>query len=277
MSARVHVSLDAMADQTNRPTRRTLKLRDWISTEPGAWVIVLMPALTAFFAGGPSWDSAWLVVLWCLCYCVQFCAARFAKSRGRARYRAPMLTYAALLAILGVPFLLKFPEILWWVPLFAILFAGSLICSYRRAEHSIIANLCAVLASSAMAIPVTCLGSRLGRPFQEMLPSRGVEIACAYVLVLFASVLYVKTMIRERGNSRYLAASWVWHVLITAVGFCFSPIYGILGVILLARAIIVPLATRKLKQTVKVAGISECVSSLISFSLITYAAMTLPM
>ena len=48
MSARVHVSLDAMADQTNRPTRRTLKLRDWISTEPGAWVIVLMPALTAF-------------------------------------------------------------------------------------------------------------------------------------------------------------------------------------------------------------------------------------
>ena len=86
----------------------TRSVRDWRSNEPGAWVIVLMPALSAFLVSGPTWNSVWLLVLWCLCYCVQFSAARWAKSHGRARYRMPMLVYAALLVCAGLPFVFRF-------------------------------------------------------------------------------------------------------------------------------------------------------------------------
>lgn len=140
----------------------TRSVRDWRSNEPGAWVIVLMPALSAFLVSGPTWNSVWLLVLWCLCYCVQFSAARWAKSHGRARYRMPMLVYAALLVCAGLPFVFRFPGMLWWAPIYCVLCAGSLICAWRRREHSIPANICAVLASSTMAIPVASLGTHGG-------------------------------------------------------------------------------------------------------------------
>lgn len=262
----------------------TRSVRDWRSNEPGAWVIVLMPALSAFLVSGPTWNSAWLLALWCLCYCVQFSAARWAKSHGRARYRMPMLVYAALLTCAGLPFVFRFPGMLWWAPLYCVLCAGSLICAWRRREHSILANICAVLASSTMAIPVASLGAHGGGtsalahllPFdQSILPPLGVEIAGAYALTLFGSVLYVKTMIRERGNTRYLAASWIWHILVMAVGFLYSPLYGTLGAILLARAVVMPVATRNMRKTAKIVGIGECVTSLVSFAMITYAATVL--
>ena len=132
-----------------------------------------------------------------------------------------------------------------------------------------------------MAIPVASLGTHGGDapalahllPFgQSILPPLGVEIAGAYALTLFGSVLYVKTMIREQGNTRYLAASWIWHILVMAIGFLYSPIYGWLGAILLARAVVMPVATRNMRKTAKIAGIGECVTSLVSFVMITYAA-----
>ncbi|MCB5662785.1 YwiC-like family protein, partial [Erysipelatoclostridium ramosum] len=75
---------------------------------------------------------------------------------------------------------------LWWAPIYCVLCAGSLICAWRRREHSIPANICAVLASSTMAIPVASLGTHGGDapalahllPFgQSILPPLGVEIA----------------------------------------------------------------------------------------------------
>ena len=134
--------------------------------------------------------------------------ARWAKSHGRARYRMPMLVYAALLVCADCLFVFRFPGMLWWAPIYCVLCAGSLICAWRRREHSIPANICAVLASSTMAIPVASLGTHGGDapalahllPFgQSILPPLGVEIAGAYALTLFGSVLYVKTMIREQG------------------------------------------------------------------------------
>ena len=114
------------ADARPRRSKRH-SVRDWVSTEPGAWSIALFPSLAAWAAAGPTWALTWLVALWALCYCVQFTAARWCKSRFRRRYLTPMVTYALILAAAGVPFLVLHPGILWWAPIYVALCGVSLI------------------------------------------------------------------------------------------------------------------------------------------------------
>ena len=66
-----------MTDMTSR--RKTLK-RDWFDNQPGAWVMVMLPAVAGFFIGGPNLDTLWLLATWAVCYCVQFSAAHWFKA-----------------------------------------------------------------------------------------------------------------------------------------------------------------------------------------------------
>lgn len=261
---------------------RRRSLRDWTSTEPGAWSIVLFPSLAAWAATGPTWTSTWLVALWAVCYCVQFTASRWCKSRFRRRYLTPMLTYALILAAAGVPFLVLHPAILWWAPIYAVLCGVSLLASWMRRERSLWSNLAAVLASSAMAVVVAPFGSRCPAPSATdrltwpvapaLFPGVGVEIAVSFALALFGSVLFVKTMIRERGRRGYLHASWTYHAVLVAVGFLCDVFYGVLALALFARAVALPLVARRRPVPVKAVGITESVMSLLMLVLIPLGA-----
>ena len=81
--------------------------------------MALLPALSGMVVGGVDGGRLWLTGAWLLCYCVQFTAARWLRSRFQRRYLPPVLTYAALLAIAGVPLLAMHPLILVWAPLYA--------------------------------------------------------------------------------------------------------------------------------------------------------------
>ncbi|PAU70143.1 YwiC-like protein [Bifidobacterium italicum] len=263
-----------------RPVRRSV--RDWVSTEPGAWSIVLFPSIAAWVATGPTWTSTWLVALWAVCYCVQFTAARWCKSRFRRRYRTPALTYALVLATAGVPFLVLHPGILWWAPAYVVLCGVSLLASWMRRERSLWANLAAVLAASAMAAVVAPFGTRCPAPSATdrlprrydpaLFPSVGVEIAVGFALALFGSVLFVKTMIRERGHRGYLHASWTYHAVLVALGFLCDILYGALALVLLARAVALPLIARRRPVPVKAVGITESVMSLLMLIMIPLGA-----
>jgi hypothetical protein len=52
------IRCDIMTDMTSR--RKTLK-RDWFDNQPGAWVMVMLPAVAGFFIGGPNLDTLWLL------------------------------------------------------------------------------------------------------------------------------------------------------------------------------------------------------------------------
>lgn len=284
------VTMPTQDTRTATPTRahRTRSARDWVSTEPGAWAIVLFPSLAAWVASGPTWTSTWLVALWALCYCVQFTAARLCKSHMRARYALPTLVYAAALAAAGVPFVILHPGILIWAPLYVVLCALSLLSSWLRRERSLWANLCAVLAASTMAIVIVPFGSKYAATSASatdhfpthfpnahdaaMFTGLGIEIAAGFALALFGSVLFVKTMIRERGSRVYLHASWTYHALLVAVGYLDDWVYMVLALLLLARAVALPLIARRRKVPAKVVGITETIASLLMLILIPVGA-----
>ncbi|WP_455588288.1 YwiC-like family protein, partial [Bifidobacterium sp.] len=180
------------------------------------------------------------------------------------------------------------PGVLRWAPLYIVLTAGSMLGAWMRREHSLWANACAVLASSAMPLVMQPYGAHATYAVQlagDTLPSvhnwfpagtfaqPALTLSLAYAAMLGGSVLFVKTMIRERGNRAYLAASWIWHIAICAVGFAVSPWLGAAGALLLLRAIGLPLIARVRRVPAKYTGITECVASTLCFVLITCAAI----
>lgn len=305
------IRCDIMTDMTSR--RKTLK-RDWFDNQPGAWVMVMLPAVAGFFIGGPNLDTLWLLATWAVCYCVQFSAAHWFKAHFSRRYLPPMLTYAVALIVIGLPFLITHTGILRWAPLYIVLVALSMLSSWLRKERSLWGNAVSVIAASAMATVIASFGNAVEtacvmpinaahascaaadvtaaraaiRNMPDLsqifdlhawwpagsLPVNGLIATVLFALTQYGSVLVVKTMIRERGKRSYVAASWVWHVallLLAAVPAGRSPYLIAMTVLLLARAVALPVVTRRTTLKPVVTGITEAFASFIAFGCIIAA------
>lgn len=95
----------------------------------------------------------------------------------------------------------------------------------------------------------------------------GLIATVLFALTQYGSVLVVKTMIQERG----VAASRVWHVallLLAAVPAGRSPYLIAMTVLLLARAVALPVVTRRTTLKPVVTGITEAFASFIAFGCI---------
>lgn len=252
--------------------------------------MAILPALAGLGLAGANVTTIWLLACWILCYCVQYATARWLKSRRSRRYLPPTLVYMAVLAVIGVPFILLYPAVLLWSPLFAVLAALSFIAAWKRQERSIWANIAVILAACSMTV-VTCWidnpalashspatqssqanGIGLFSPDRWSIPTwlaiplphAGLIAAAVFALYEFGSVLFVKTMIRERGSRAYLTASWIWHAALTVVGFMVSPWLGGLSLILLARAVTLPVLARRRRIKPMVVGLTELVTILLT-------------
>ena len=163
-----------MTDMTSR--RKTLK-RDWFDNQPGAWVMVMLPAVAGFFIGEPNLDTLWLLATWAVCYCVQFSAAHWFKAHFSRRYLPPMLTYAVALIVIGLPFLITHTGILRWAPLYIVLVALSMLSSWLRKERSLWGNAVSVIAASAMATVIASFGSTVETAC--VMPINAAHASCA--------------------------------------------------------------------------------------------------
>lgn len=282
----------------------TSTMRRWVPDQPGAWVMATAPALAGLVAGteyGRATVAAfWLLACWVLCYCVQFTVARWLKSGFARRYRGPALVYCVALAAVGVPFVVLHPGILAWAPAFAALAAASFVAAWKRRERSLWSNGVAVIAASLMPSLTFAYGAlgtgaagvaSVGGPMSSMvsmasippLTDVGVALFRYFIVTQFGSVLFVKTMIRERGNRSYLVASWIWHAAFVAWSlFAAGPGRGlvpdsslatqagpwlvIVAVILLARAVVLPLLARFRPIRPMVTGAVEGVTSIVAFA-----------
>ncbi|PLS25119.1 YwiC-like family protein [Bifidobacterium imperatoris] len=271
-----------MQSQPQRIRRATA--RGWIPDQPGAWVMALAPALAGTICGS-VWsitkpDAAlsiagwWILLCWALCYCVEFAAARWLKSHCATRYLPPVIGYCIVLAAVGTPFLIMHIDVLAWAPIYMVLAAMAFAGAWFRRERSLWSNAAAVIAASLMAMIALHYAANSPSVPQVSLP--GLVLTLCFAATQFGSVLFVKTMIRERGKRSYVAASWIWHIALLAwwiAAASLSWYLVILGVILLIRAMALPLIARK--HTIKpvIVGVTECFTSLIAFGCIIANAL----
>lgn len=271
--------------------------------------MALLPAFAGMVIAGATMRTIWLLAAWILCYCVQFTASRWIKSRFARRYAPPVAAYTMLLAAVGLPFLIIYPGIFRWAPIYAALAAASFAAAWLRRERSLWGNAVAILAACLMAtIIVSFAGPQsscaattshtahtaacLAHARDEFnlfarhlptpatwwsplaLPVTGIIASIIFALEQFGSVLFVKTMIRERGNRTYQWASWLWHAVLLGItvtagflaGLGWTAILpGIASVWLLARAIALPILARQCTIKPVVTGMIEMISSLLIF------------
>lgn len=206
------------------------------------------PLLVGVLASEPQWVHLPLTLLWFLGYFAFFATGLWLKSRRKPRYRPPVLVYSAATVPFGVAVLLMRPDLLWWAPAFAPLLAVGLVLAAERKDRALLSGLATTLAASLMTPVAYDAGG--GDDWIRAWLLTGV-MAVYYV----GTILYVKTMIREKGNHAYVVASIGYHA---AASFAFAFVSWWVAAVFALLTLRAALAPRTAMKPVHV-GIGEIV------------------
>lgn len=226
----------------------------WVPNQHGAWAMIATPLLVGALASGPAWVHVPLAVFWFLGYFAFFAAGLWLKAppRRRPRLTKPLLTYAAAATVVGIVVLVLDPGLIRWALLFLVPMAVGLWASWKRDDRSLLSGLSTSAGSCLMTLVAHDAGG-------------GTDLTRAWVLTgilaaYFAgTVLYVKTMIRERDEPAYHWLSMMGHAGATLAMVLVSGWLVLVFAVLTIRAAIVP-AYRLTPRTV---GIGEIVATLV--------------
>jgi hypothetical protein len=232
--------------------------------------MLIVPFAVGALEAGPSWRHLPLLFAWLVGYFAFFAAGLWLRSRGKHRYWPPVRTYGVLTVVLGIVVIAVQPDVLHWAVVFLPLLAFSLRCSWRRADRSLLNDGVTVLAACLMTIVAAGFGQRLGEPGTPSLTGLAwlpgadqgrVWVLAGLLLAYFAgTVLYVKTMIRDRTDARRYQLSVMFHVAVCVPAAVASPWLGALFVALAVRAAVVPKRWPGLAPAT--IGVGEIVASL---------------
>ncbi|MCL3863174.1 YwiC-like family protein [Actinotalea sp. K2] len=222
--------------------------------------MLVVPVVVGALRGGPAWSHLLLLVSWLAAYLAFYATGLWLRSRRRARYLPPVRAYALVTAALGGALLVLEPGLLAWAPVYLPLLALSLWLSARRQDRSVLSGMLTVTAAGLMAVVAQGLGTRGD--------DDAWWVAAVLVTYFAGTVLYVKTMIRERGSRPVYRASVGLHATATAVlavllaagsGPPAGPGLVVLAVLLTLRAATVP--RRWPRATPRAVGLGEILAT----------------
>ncbi|HET8681888.1 MAG TPA: YwiC-like family protein [Micromonosporaceae bacterium] len=226
MSAPVTAARPASAP----PPRR--RLRQLVPPQHGAWAMLLLPFLAALTVTGWHWLHAPLLGAWLAGYLGSYYALQAVKTRRPGRFRTPLLLYAAVAVPLVALVVTARPAVLLYAPGYALLVAVNAGYAWRRRERA--------LANDLASVAQSCLIVLVAGTVAAVPPRALLGVLAVMLLYFTGTVLYVKTMIRERGSVAYRRASVAYHVVaLGAAAWLSLPVAAVFA-LLLARAWLLP-------------------------------------
>ena len=166
--------------------------RRFVPPQHGAWAMLAVPYLAGLLTVGYRWPDLPLLAAWITGYLLSYYVFQAVKSRRPGRYRDQLVLYGAVAVPLAVVVLVSRPAVLWFAPAYAALFSLNAWYAWQRRERALLNDLASVVQSCLIVFVVATVAGT--RPAAVL----GVFVLC---LAYFGgTVLYVKTMIRERGN-----------------------------------------------------------------------------
>jgi len=213
--------------------------------------MLLVPWLTGVLTAGYRWPHLPLLGAWVTGYLLSYYALQAVKTGRLSRVRPQLLLYGPLTAVLALVVVIARPQVLVYACAFAPLLALNAYYARRRQERALLNDLTSVLQSCLIVfVAATVAGTGI---------SHVVPAFTAVLLYFTGTVLYVKTMIRERGNASYYRASVVYHVLALGVASLLTIPITAVFILLLIRAAILP----RYRLTPKHVGITEIIASVL--------------
>ncbi len=258
-----------------RPTARR-RVRAFVPPQHGAWAMLAVPYLAGLIVGGYRWPDLPLLGAWLAGYLLSYYLFQAVKSRRPGRYRPQLALYAAIAAPLLAAVVAARPQVLWYAPAYAVLFAINAGYAFRRRERALANDLASVVQSCLMVLVVAAAAAPLdtaavAAPLSTAAVAAPPRIplaayhAFALCLAYFAgTVLYVKTMIRERGSRTYRRWSVGFHALTVVAAAWSGPWAMLLFAWLLVRAALLPVRGLAAKQV----GLVEIANSVLLLVLI---------
>lgn len=219
-----------MSATTIRKPRRSSKggSAGWVPGQHGAWAMLILPFLVGLIYGvqdsGLHAVTLPLFALWMVGYFAFNALSLWLKSGRQARYLKAVQVYGAASAALGAVVLLLQPALLTWVPVYAPLLGIGLWRAAVRDDTSLLSRWVTVIAACLFCAVIFSDGfhvfmGQLGTDVQAQRTAKATLILLAYFL---GTVLYVKTMIRERGQVRWVTASVAFHATCTLIAAWFA-------------------------------------------------------
>lgn len=255
--------MDTSKAVTSHPgpaTPRRRALRRFIPRQHGAWAMLLVPWLAGVLTAGFRWPDLPLLGAWIAGYLLSYYLLQAVKTRRPGRVRAQLWTYATPTVLLGGLVLALRPQLLWYAPGYAFLLAINVAYAARRNERALLNDLSSVAQSCLMVLVCATVA--------DMPPGHALPAFLAVTAYFTGTVLYVKTMIRERGSASYYRASVGYHLGILAVAAWLREPVAVLFALLLARAVAFP----KRRMTPKQVGVIEIVASLLLLVFLAFSA-----
>lgn len=208
------------------------------------------PLVVGIAASEPRWVHVPLTLFWFVGYFAFFATGLWLKSKRRPRYLPPVRVYAAAGVVLGAVVLILRPDLVVWAPLFVPPMAIGLAASATRHERALVSGLATTVGSCLMTVVAYDAGGGSDWP-------RAWFLAAALATYFSGTVLYVKTLIRERGSVRHYWLSVGFH---DAATVAMIPAGGALVTVFAALAIRAATAPA-FRVSPKQAGIGEIVAT----------------
>ena len=228
-----------MVTNEDSAPRRVAVRHVWLPRQHGAWAMLLVPLFLGVAASRPS---AWQLILAGAAltgYLTSATLQAWARARRPREYRSPIVVYGTVFAVLGLFLVVVFPPLLLSlivvVPTAIVVFQGA-----RPGTRRDLANSLVQVAQVLVLVPAAAYVS--GETDIERIVAY-TAVAAAY---LVGTVLVVRSVLRERGNTRFAALSVGFHTVVTGLALVLLPDgYALLAAGLTARAIALPVAQRR--------------------------------
>lgn len=211
------------------PTPRRAAHRRWLPPQHGAWAMLLVPYLAGLITTGFAWPDIPLLVAWLGGYLLSYFALLAVKTKRPGRVRAQLLVYGGFTAVATVVVLLARPRVLLFAPAFALVLTFNAVFARRRDDRAL-ANGIASVTAACIVVPLVAVVAR------EPVGQAGDAFALC-LLFFTGSLLFVKTMFRERDSVAMRRASAGFHVAALVAAGALSLAYVPVFVVLLVRAV----------------------------------------
>jgi hypothetical protein len=191
------------------------------ASHPAPWHLVLAgAAVTAYLASASV--QAWT------------------RARRSRAYRAPIVAYGGLFAILGLTLVVAFPALLLTLvvagPAAVLVLGGA-----RPGTRRDLANSLAQVVQALVLVPAAAWVSG---SFEAGPVATATAVAAGY---LIGTVLVVRSVMRERGNEAFAALSVGFHVVLVGLALAALPTaYAVVAAALALRALALPILQRRL-------------------------------